>query len=197
MDIVLATRNQHKCDEIAKICETLPVLFETLSTYVDVPTVIEDGQTFEENAIKKAKVIAHFTGKPALADDSGLCVDVLGGAPGIYSARFSGEGASDSQNNQKLLNVLSDYTQKEARSAFFVCVMAVATPDRLVGTVSGECKGYIAWKSEGEHGFGYDPVFWLPEYAKTFGQLGSAVKNKISHRARALVAVKELLHAWL
>lgn len=162
----------------------------------DVPEIVEDGTTFEQNAIKKASVTANLTGYTCLADDSGLVVDALEGKPGVYSARFAGENASDEENNNKLLNLLREVPAQE-RSARFVCVIAVCTPDGEVFTVKGECEGRIGLKPRGDRGFGYDPLFIPQGYDLTFAELPEDEKNRISHRGKALTkivpVIKELM----
>jgi XTP/dITP diphosphohydrolase len=189
LKIIIATRNSGKIREIQSIINNSDlknkIEVETLASYPGIPEVIEDGKTFAENASKKARILAKFTGHIAVADDSGLEVDALGGAPGVYSARFAGEGAKDADNIKKLMSLLRD-TSSENRGARFVCVIAIATPSGDVNLVEGDCRGFIAAEERGASGFGYDPVFVVPEYGKTFAELGSEIKNKISHRAVAL-----------
>ena len=196
MKIVLATRNQGKIEEIRSLLKGQEIRggieIHSLKDYPHIPEIVEDGATFSENARKKALIVAQLTGQIAVADDSGLEVDALGGAPGVYSARFAGEGASDSANIKKLLELLRDIPS-EKRGARFVCVMALATPDGEVSLVEGECRGMIAMEERGMSGFGYDPVFIVSGYGETFAELGSEVKNKISHRARALSKLCRLL----
>lgn len=182
---VLASKNQHKADEIKKILgEDFEVITQT-EAGAGAIDVIEDGNTFEANAIKKAETIMKATGKPTIADDSGLCVDYLGGAPGIYTARYAGEGATDEENINKLLAAMkdADITQRDAK---FVCVIALSFPDRDTVTFRGECAGKIAPRPKGDGGFGYDPVFYIPKYDATMGQLDAHIKNAISHRSDAL-----------
>lgn len=196
MKIVIATRNTGKISEIQSIINNSDLVnrveIETLASHPGIPDIIEDGKTFAENAEKKALTVAKSTGHIAIADDSGLEVDALGGAPGVYSARFAGEGASDPDNIKKLLVLLKD-TPPEKRGARFVCVIAVATPAGDVRLAEGECSGVIADEERGASGFGYDPVFVAPEYGKTFAELGSEIKNKISHRAAALGKFSQIL----
>ena len=196
MKIVLATRNQGKIEEIRALLKGEEIRggveIHSLKDYPHVPEIVEDGATFSENARKKALIVAQLTGQIAVADDSGLEVVALGGAPGVYSARFAGEGASDSANIKKLLELLRDIPS-EKRGARFVCVMALATPGGEVSLVEGECRGMIAMEERGMSGFGYDPLFIVSGYGETFAELGSEVKNKISHRARALSKLCRLL----
>ena len=188
LDLILATHNRGKMKEIRTLLEDMPVSVRCLADADPDFTVIEDGETFAANAIKKAEAVSARFGCAALADDSGLCVDALDGRPGVYSARFAGEDASDTDNNQKLLAALKG---KEERTARFVCVMALAIPGRETLTVEGVCEGRIAEEFSGEGGFGYDPLFVPEGYDETFAQLGSDTKNTISHRAKALHMMNE------
>lgn len=192
LEIVLATKNRHKIREIKKILRGLKVKILSVEDFPDMPEVKENGKTLVANAIKKAREIAGFTGKMALADDSGLEVKALGGLPGVCSARFAGPECRYSDNNKKLLKLMRDISFKK-RKAIFKCVMAVAFPGGKVRTVTGVCRGIIARGSRGRHGFGYDPVFIVPQYGKTFAQLGLGIKNKISHRAKALGKIRRIL----
>src|SRR4030066_800800 len=196
LKIVIATRNSGKIAEIHSIinCSEIKnkVEIETLASYSGIPEVIEDGKTFAENASKKARIVAKFTGDIAVADDSGLEVDALGGAPGVYSARFAGEGATDADNITKLLELLKG-TPPEKRGARFVCVIAIATPSGDVRLAEGDCAGFIAEEGRGTSGFGYDPVFVVTEYGKTFAELGTEIKNKISHRGVAFGRIRNIL----
>lgn len=198
MKIVLATRNQGKIEEIRSLLKGEEgrgsIEICSLKDYPDLPEIAEDGATFSENARKKALTVAQLTGQIAVADDSGLEVDALGGAPGVYSARFAGDGASDSANIKKLLASLRDIPL-DKRGARFACVIALATPEGEVSLVDGECRGMIAMEERGTAGFGYDPLFIAPDYGKTFAELGSEIKNKISHRARALSKLCRLLES--
>ena len=192
MTIVLATRNPGKIEEIREALSGLDIAFRTLSDFPDLPEIREDGTTFRENAEKKALTVARATGLPALADDSGLEVDALGGAPGVRSARFAGEGADDRSNNRKLLDLLRG-VPPERRTARFRCVLALAFPDGRVYTVEGTCEGRIVEDPAGEGGFGYDPLFLIPEEGRTFAQMTREEKNRISHRGRALSKLREVL----
>ncbi len=185
MKLILASQNRHKAQEMQAILGD-KIELETLDAVGcgDIE-IIEDGDTFEANAIKKAVTVMKATGLPAIADDSGLCVDALGGAPGVYTARFAGEGATDDENIAKLLKAL-DGVETEKRTARFVCVIAVAYPDRAPVTYCGECKGLILTEKRGEGGFGYDPVFYVEKFGKSMAELPAEVKNSISHRSRAL-----------
>lgn len=186
MRLVLATRNEGKVREIREVLSGLDVELLTLS---DLPEVHEDGATFSENAKKKALKVAELTGLPALADDSGLEVDALGGSPGVRSARFAGD---DDANNRKLLELLKG-VPPERRTARFRCVLALAFPDGRAYTVEGTCEGRIAEEPAGEGGFGYDPIFLVPERGLTFAQMTREEKNSISHRGRALRKLREVL----
>ncbi len=192
MELILASKNAHKAKEMQEILGDsveLITLDKTVAADIDV---VEDGKTFEENAIKKATEIMTVTGMPTIADDSGLCVDALEGRPGIYTARFAGEGATDDENISKLVAELEGIND-ELRTAKFVCVIALAVPGDEVKTFRGECEGRILKQKQGENGFGYDPIFFVPEYKKSMAQLSAEVKNSISHRFRALIQLKESL----
>jgi len=197
MKLVVATRNKGKIAEIKKLLSDLPeVKLLSLFDLKGLSEIAETGKTFTENAIIKAKEIASLTGYWTLADDSGLEVDYLQGAPGVYSARFSGEKATDAQNNAKLLSLLKNVPW-EKRQAKFVCVIAICNPQGQCYTLEGEYKGYIALEPKGTHGFGYDPVFFVPAYGKTMAELEPEIKNQISHRAMALKQLKLLLKQML
>ncbi len=187
---ILASKNQHKAEEIKAILgEDFNVITQTDAGAGDIE-VIEDGKTFEENAIKKAETILKATGKPVIADDSGLCVDYLDGAPGVYTARYAGEDATDDENIDKLLNSLGDTPNRTAR---FVCVIAFATPDGETLTFRGECNGKIGFERQGENGFGYDPIFIPDGYECSIAEVSSDTKNSISHRGNALKKFAEYL----
>ncbi|AUS97912.1 non-canonical purine NTP pyrophosphatase [Clostridium thermosuccinogenes] len=192
---LVATKNKGKLKEIEEILAGLP--FEVVSMeQAGIDKDIEEyGTTFEENAMIKAKELHRLTGEMVMADDSGLEVDYLNGAPGIYSARFAGEGATDEDKNKKLLELLEG-VPFEKRSARFVCVIAVVFPDGRSFTVKGTCDGYIGFVPQGTNGFGYDPLFFLPEYNMTTAQLDPDEKNKISHRGKALKAMVEKLKKY-
>lgn len=192
MRIVLATNNKHKITEIKDIWSDLPVEVLTLNDFPSFPQVKETGKTFEENAILKAKAIYQFTNLPSVADDSGLEVDDLHNAPGVLSSRFAGKHCSFEDNNRKLLHLMQD-TPWEKRGAKFVCVVALAKDLKHIETFKGEVRGIITFEERGKNGFGYDPVFWVPNMNKTFAQLSLKEKNKISHRARAFGNAKELI----
>ncbi len=193
MKLVLATRNKGKVAEIKKILEDLPeVELLSLRDFPDLAPIEETGKTFQENAILKAKTVANSTGCWALADDSGLVVEALNGAPGVYSARYAGKNATDTSNNQKLLKALEKVPWEKRRAAF-VCVMALCSPKGKCYTCEGRFEGIISFEPKGNAGFGYDPVFYVPEYDKTVAELTPEIKNMISHRAQALKKIKPLL----
>ncbi len=191
--LVIATGNRNKIREIQdKFSGIEGLALVPLSDYPDPPEVIEDGTTFLENAGKKAAEIAAFAGLPAMADDSGLVVDALGGRPGIRSARYGGESADDTVRNRKILEEMSG-VPFERRTARFVCVIAVVFPDGRNFFTEGTCEGVITESMKGSHGFGYDPIFFLPDRGSTMAELPLDEKNKISHRAKALEAMKDIL----
>jgi len=195
MRLVLATNNAHKREEIAAIFADLEIAGIELLTLRDIPPlppVREEGTTFAENARLKAVAVSEGVRDFALADDSGIVVDALGGAPGVWSARYAGESATDADRIRKLLSELRDVPE-ERRTARFVCAMCLARCGQVVAETEGICEGRIAAHPRGEGGFGYDPVFFLPEYRQTMAEVGSAIKNRISHRARALRALRETL----
>lgn len=194
-NFIAATRNKGKLDEIKEILSGFPfkvISMEEAGIFEDIE---ETGSTFEENALIKAKEVCKLTGGIVMADDSGLEVDFLNGAPGIYSARFAGEGASDKDKNNKLLKLLEGVPM-EKRTARFVCAIAVVFPDFTHFTVRGTCEGYIANKPEGSNGFGYDPLFYMKEYKMTTAQMEPGRKHAISHRGKALRLMVEKLHSW-
>lgn len=184
--IVLATTNKGKKREIKNLLKDFPVLIKTLDDFGPIPNVIEDGNTFDDNAYKKASFTASVLGYPALADDSGLVTEALNGAPGVFSARYAGENKTDEQHYQKLLREMNNKTN---RNAAFKCVVSIAVPTGAALTYEGECKGIITDKPLGENGFGYDPVFYYPALNKTFAQLTLEEKNKVSHRGKALMEI--------
>jgi XTP/dITP diphosphohydrolase len=185
MILVLATRNKGKVREIGSSLAIPSLTFQSLNDFPDLPEVIEDGSTFLENALKKARTISNSLNVPVLADDSGLVVDVLQGAPGIFSARFAGPKARDQENNEKLIDLLKRVPE-EKRTARFVCVLVFYDPSGQWVQTEGICEGLIAEAPRGDQGFGYDPVFYLPEFQKTMAQLPLETKNQISHRAKAM-----------
>ena len=191
--IAAATDNRHKITEIMSIMKSFGLdIIPKSETAAAGLEVEETGTTFEENSRLKAEAVMRATGMTAVADDSGLVVDALGGAPGVYSARFSGEGATDEKNNQKLL-ALMENVPDENRQAKFVSVITLAGPDGQIITARGECPGRIGRTPEGDNGFGYDPLFIPDGYSVTYAQLSAEEKNKISHRAKALEALRRRL----
>jgi XTP/dITP diphosphohydrolase len=192
MEIVVATRNRKKLREISRILEGLDMKLFTMDEFPDCPEVEETERTFEGNAIKKANAVSSCTGMAALADDSGLEVDALGGAPGIYSARYAGAEATDKDNVAKLISEL-DSVSDEKRGARFVCVIALSLPDGHVETFSGKVEGRIGRSPAGSSGFGYDPVFYPEGRRRTFAQMSPAEKDAMSHRGRALVRLRDYL----
>lgn len=195
-ELVVATTNPGKLREIQEALDLPGLAIVSLAEFPGAPEVIEDGETFLDNALKKALAIAQYTGKPALADDSGLCVDALGGAPGVFSARYAGEGATDESNNQKLLAALAG-VPRERRTARFVCVIAVAVPDGAAIFSEGTAEGLVLEEPRGEGGFGYDPLFHSPELGAGFGEVTGGDKLKVSHRGRALRELSLKLADWL
>ena len=188
--LLIASTNQGKIKEINTYFQKLNFNIKGLDDFPQIGDIEEDGNSFKENALKKARVSSKTTGLLTLADDSGLVVDYLDGAPGIYSARYAGEDVSDKENNNKLLKELKGVS-KEERTAYFKCVMALVFPDKNKEyTFEGICSGLITKEPRGKHGFGYDPLFFVPEYEKTMAQLSPEIKNQISHRAKALKKVK-------
>ena len=193
MRIIAATQNVHKIKEMEAITKKFGMeIISQKEVGLGAVDIVEDGDSFEENSAIKAKTICRMTGKPAIADDSGLAVDVLNGAPGIYSARYAGEDADDSKNNAKLLNALRDVPAAE-RTGKYVSVITLAFPDGRTLVARGECTGKLLFSPRGEGGFGYDPLFVPDGSDKTFAQMSEEEKNKISHRAKALSGLKELL----
>ena len=183
MKLVIATRNRHKLEEIREIFHLPGLEVVSAFDFPDVPDVVEDGDTFEANAIKKAVALAKATGLWALADDSGLEVDALNGEPGVFSARYAGEPPSYPANNRKLLAALKDAADRRAR---FRCVIALSNPAGETRVVDGRCEGTIGFEERGEKGFGYDPLFIPDGHKTTFSEMDGAAKHAISHRGRAL-----------
>ncbi|MDR4470781.1 MAG: XTP/dITP diphosphatase [Nitrospira sp.] len=191
-EIVLATRNPDKGRELGALLGGLGIRIRTLADFPSAPEVVEDGTTCEANAIKKAREIARATGVPAVADDTGLEVDALGGRPGVYAARYAGEHATYEDNCRKLLLELAEVPRSN-RTARFLTVAAIAFPSGDVHVTQGSLEGVIAEQSLGDQGFGYDPVFLVPEFNKTLAQLTAEEKNRMSHRAKAFVQMR----VWL
>ncbi|MDR5658628.1 XTP/dITP diphosphatase [Serpentinicella sp. ANB-PHB4] len=191
--VVIATNNKHKLEEIKTILQGYPYDVKSLADMgLDGLEIIEDGKTFEENAEIKAKVVMDQTGCIAIADDSGIEVDAIDKAPGIYSARFAGENATDQENNEKLLKLLQN-TSIEKRTARFVSCIAMLFPNGERILTRGECEGKVGFEPVGQGGFGYDPLFIVPELQLTFAQIDAETKNKISHRGKALDKLKQQL----
>lgn len=186
--IVLATRNKGKIKEFQEILKGYPVELKSLADFGPVPEAIEDGETFDDNAYKKALFTAKVLGLPAISDDSGLSVEALGGRPGVHSARYAGDNATDEENIAKLLAEMEGVSN---RKAAFECVIAIAVPAGPSLTYEGRCQGEISSKPQGKSGFGYDPVFYYPPLGKTFAEATMAEKNKVSHRGQALAEVAE------
>ena len=193
--LVVATQNKKKLEEIKEILKDLDLEISSLADHPSFPRIVENGKTFKENAVKKALKIARFTGELTLGEDSGLCVRALDGSPGVRSARYSGRDKDDAKNNRKLLKALEGLAIKK-RSAYYACAVALADKDGLIKVVEGRCHGKIAFIPQGSFGFGYDPLFLIPKYKKTFAQLGGAVKHKMSHRFLALVKARKILDAY-
>jgi len=196
MDLLVATKNKKKLQEIKDILKSLKLKITSLADIKTPVCVVENGKTFQANAVKKASKIARLTGKLTLGEDSGLCVDALHGAPGIYSSRFSGKNKSDAQNNLKLLKLLSGLPLGK-RKAHYISAVALADRKGLIGVVDGKCSGVIGFELKGTHGFGYDPLFLIPKYKKTFGQLGEGIKHKMSHRYHALEKARKILEKYI
>jgi len=195
-ELVVATKNKKKLKEIRQILKDLNLKIFSLQDYPLRPRIIENGRTFKDNAIKKAVKIAHFTGKLTLGEDSGICVNALGDKPGVYSSRFSGRDKSDIKNNLKLLKLLEGLPLNK-RKAYYSCAVALADKNGLIGIVEGRCNGFIGFALKGHFGFGYDPLFIVPKYKKTFAQLGPRIKHKISHRYHALEKAKKILQKYI
>ncbi len=191
-ELLAATGNRGKLVEIRELLRDTVETLLSLDDLPGIPPVMEDGADFAENAVKKALSAAIATGKPVIADDSGLEVHALGGRPGVRSARFAGEDASDAENNSKLLDEMA-LLPEENRSAAFRCVIALCFPDGSCRTFTGELRGTILKEPRGSGGFGYDPLFLVPEYGRTLAELPIEVKNAISHRGKALRQLKEYL----
>jgi XTP/dITP diphosphohydrolase len=185
--ILIATRNRGKVQEIQDMVKGLPVVFLSLDDVPDAPDVEEDAQTFEGNALKKARTMANIFGLPTLADDSGLCVDALGGRPGVLSARYGGQDASDEQKCLRILDEMADVPEGR-RTARFVCVLALATKEGAEKVFTGVCEGRIINELRGSAGFGYDPIFFYDPASATFAEMSLDAKNRVSHRGKALLA---------
>ena len=195
--LVIATRNKGKIEEFKSLFSGFPISMKSLNDFGPIPEPVEDGRTFEDNAYKKAHFTARVLGYPALADDSGLTVAALGGAPGVFSARYAGEGAGDEANIRKLLKAMEGVRD---RKAAFECVISIAVPRGPALTYEGKCEGEIATGPGGKNGFGYDPVFFYPPLGKTFAELSREEKNLVSHRGKAvakLLAEFDKVLTWL
>jgi XTP/dITP diphosphohydrolase len=195
-ELIIATANKGKLREIKELLKDLHLKITSLADYPDAPVIVEDGRTFGQNALKKAATIALYTRKLTLGEDSGLEVRALGNQPGILSARFSGPDATDQKNNRKLLRSLRG-VPLDQRQARYRCYAALVDGEGIIGVVSGRCGGLIALRSKGKNGFGYDPLFFLPRFRKTFGELDPSIKARISHRAHALAKIKKSLQSYL
>ncbi len=186
--IVLATRNKGKTREIRELLSSFPIEIKNLDDFGPIPEVEEDGETFDDNAYKKAAFAARVLGYPAMSDDSGLVVTALGGQPGVRSARYAGETATDAENCEKLLREMKG---KQDRSAAFECVISIAIPTGAALTYEGRCEGELLESPQGENGFGYDPLFFFPAFGKSFAEVPMADKNRVSHRGKALQEVAQ------
>ncbi|MFB3887377.1 MAG: XTP/dITP diphosphatase [Thermodesulfobacteriota bacterium] len=192
MEIIIATKNRGKIREIRRALKGSGLKIYSLNDFPGTPGIKEDGKSFTENALKKSRFYGKYFGKVTLADDSGLEVDALGALPGVYSARYAGERASDRENNQKLLGEMEGIPVSK-RGARFKCVMAMVSPDGEEAVVEGSCRGRIGFKEVGKRGFGYDPLFILPQYGKTMAQLTLKEKNRVSHRGKALRKLRKII----
>lgn len=188
--LVLATSNANKIKEFREILGDTKVDIKSLADFGPLPEAVEDGETFEENAYKKAVHAAKILGLPAIADDSGLVVEELGGAPGVHSARYAGEEATDEDNCTKLLKEMDGLSNRKAK---FVCTLSIAVPSGPALTYEGECEGVLLTEKRGNSGFGYDPLFYFEEFGKTFAELDMQEKNRVSHRGKALAEFKDEL----
>ncbi len=189
--LLIATQNKKKRKEILEILKDASgILLKGIEDFPFLPEIEEDGNSFMENAIKKAAILAKVCNTWAIADDSGLEIDILNGRPGVYSSRYAGQNATDEKNIKKILSELIG-VPKEVRTAKFVCSIALANPYHLLFVVEGRCEGLITEEPKGNNGFGYDPIFFVPEYNQTFAELSPSIKNRISHRAKALEQFKE------
>jgi XTP/dITP diphosphohydrolase len=194
MRIVFATKNEGKVREITEMIDRTDIELVSLNHFTSLPEIVEDGKTYLENALKKAKAISEFTGETVLADDSGLQVDVLKGEPGVYSARYAGEGATDEENNAKLLARLKNIPE-DKRTASFFCALVLYDRDGRYASFEAEWRGRIIDEGRGTNGFGYDPIFLDPKFNKTAAELPPDIKNKVSHRGQAFAKLKACLDA--
>lgn len=196
MELVVATKNKKKLAEIREILKGFNLKISSLANYPHPPRIVENGRTFRENAIKKAVRIAHFTKKLTLGEDSGLCVDILKGKPGIFSSRFAGRNKSDLKNNLKLLGLLGSAPLRK-RKAHYYCAVAIADKNGLIAAAEGKCRGLIGFVMKGHFGFGYDPLFIIPKHKKTFAELGPRIKHKMSHRYLALEKARKIIQKYI
>lgn len=194
-ELILASGNKGKISEFQTLLEELQIEVHSMKEYPEIGKIVEDGNSFQENALIKARTVCKATGKPALADDSGIMVDTLGGKPGIYSARYAGEPCDDRANNEKLLAEMADVPE-EARGAQFYCAIALVMPDGREALAEGICRGTILRELRGDGGFGYDPLFYVPELEKSFAELNMEEKNQISHRGKANRKAVQILREW-
>ncbi|MCX5686651.1 MAG: RdgB/HAM1 family non-canonical purine NTP pyrophosphatase [Candidatus Omnitrophica bacterium] len=194
--LVIATKNEKKLHELKRYLKGIRARVVSLKEFGNAPRIMEDGDTFRKNAVKKALIVSKFVKGLALADDSGLVVEALEGEPGVRSSRFAGPRKSDKENNRKLLKLLAEVPLKK-RQAKFICAVAICDNGHIVKTIEESCKGRIAFQARGAYGFGYDPLFLIPKYNKTFGQLGLKVKDRMSHRSKALKKAREFLKKYL
>jgi XTP/dITP diphosphohydrolase len=195
-ELLIATRNKGKVREIRDLLKDLDLKITSLDDYPDLPKIEEDGKTFADNALKKAATISQYAKCLVMGEDSGLEVRALNNRPGIYSSRYSGENATDKKNNARLLKDLRGVALKK-RQARYRCFVALTDGKGIVAVVNGSCAGLIALRSAGANGFGYDPLFYLPRFQKTFGALDPAIKSRISHRARAMRKLRTVLINYL
>lgn len=194
MRIVFATRNEGKVKEISQMLAGTDVDLVSLNSFDNLPEIVEDGNTYLDNALKKAKIISELTGETVLADDSGLQVDILGEEPGVFSAQYAGEKATDHENNAKLLKKLKGAKQEERKASFF-CTLILYKKDGSYNCFQAKWSGLIIEEPRGNNGFGYDPIFYIPELGLTAAELTAEVKNKISHRGQAFTKLKQSLHS--
>ena len=194
MRIVFATKNEGKVREITEMIGRTDIELVSLNHFAALPEIVEDGATYLENALKKARIVSEFTGETVLADDSGLQVNVLKGEPGVYSARYAGEGATDEENNAKLLSRLKKIPE-DKRTASFFCALVLYDRDGRYASFEAEWRGRIIDEGRGTNGFGYDPIFLDPKFNKTAAELPPEIKNKVSHRGQAFAKLKACLDA--
>ena len=195
LEVIVASRNKGKVREIRDALEGLNLRILALSNFPGAPEVEEDGKSFTENALKKARFYSKYFGKLVLADDSGLEVDSLKGQPGVRSARYAGERASAEENNQKLLREIQGVPISR-RGAGFKCIIAIASPDGREAIAEGSCRGRIGLREKGKKGFGYDPLFILPQYGRTMAELSLEEKNRVSHRGKALRKIRRIIQSF-